>query len=166
MEPRVCARCKGVGQCESPLPNEGMRECYACRGAGQFPEPEWRRMVEEIRTRKGVRTKPPKDSFRDLYGRRVYALWRFVRFHAGIDVTMPMMAGSMIGSDPWFEEINALAEEFARRVLRVARSAGRARWQPLLTNEQPDTTGLPATAQPGGPIVTEDKPWFEALEAK
>lgn len=79
---------------------------------------------------------------------------------------MPIVATSRVRGDPFLPELNALAESVAR-VAFGSDMAGAARWAPLLARgDYKAPEGLPATAYPNGPVVTERKPQIEQLEFK
>jgi hypothetical protein len=91
-------------------------------------------------------SKRPKDD-------RAAYLWRWIRFHGGIDVTFPMTFG--LGGDPYEDQLGDVAEYVAFKMYGH-RSAGVARWGNLLTNNPISTAGMPWSAQPGGPVVCDD----------
>jgi hypothetical protein len=84
-----------------------------------------------------------------------------VRFYAGTDVCLPMMAGIMSRNDPWLDEMDAFAHGVAAVLYPASRGiAGVARWGGLLStgglpSETLDT--MPMTASPNGPVITEDE---------
>jgi len=189
--PKDCTRCKGVGIYTS----EGFRmadgswyptlnrECHSCGGAGTFQGPSFEVILSQLLVKDGSRVKASLSSSECLRldgfkGRlapgswvRTYYVWRWYRFHAGTDVTLPMTAESLLGGDPY----RALLESFAGQLafwVTGHRSSGVARWAPLLgntvpdTSGMPDTIGMPDTSRANGPVVDGVKPWEEALELR
>ena len=67
-------------------------------------------------------------------------------------------------SDPFLKELDAIADAVAKRVYGTD-LAGASRWGSLLGNHTAPA-GLPATAYPGGPVLTTEKPEEEWLELR
>lgn len=165
MEPKVCSRCSGSG-----LEPSGDK-CWHCKGRGNWPAPDVRAIVDQLFTRKRgprrFRRSFPDglDRFGDFEAGRAYFVWRLVRFHGGIDVTMPMTAHLVLHGDPWWRELDDLAGWIAKKVFGTE-MAGAARWGQALGVIDSAPAGLPDTAYPGGPVVIGDKPEFELEELK
>lgn len=183
--PKACTRCKGLGS----LTFEGFRmsdgnwyptvtrSCHSCGGAGTFHGPNFQAILSQLLVREGTRVKASMssseclrlDGFKNRLAPgswvRTYYVWRWYRFHAGTDVTLPMTAESLLEGDPYRELLESFAGQLAHWVTG-RRSVGVARWAPLLGNTVPDTTGLPETSRAGGPVVVGEKPWEEALELR
>lgn len=158
-EQRQCNSCKGVGHTEF-YPNE---PCFVCKGSGTMPEPDVPAILAAIKGRKGLRTAKPKND------NRAYYVWRMARFHGGVDVTMPIWAETLIHGDPWVKELAALADAVAKHYFGTHMAAA-TRWAGILggselQNKMLETLpNLPSTAQPCGPVVTEEKPVEELPE--
>ena len=183
--PKACTRCKGLGVLTEggwtrhdgtwkPVENF---ECHSCGGAGTFQGPNFEGILSQLLVRDGSRVKASlssseclrldgsKDRLAPGSWVRTYYVWRWYRFHAGTDVTLPMTAESLLGGDPYRGLLESFAGQLAHWVTGL-RSSGVARWAPLLGNTVPDTTGLPDTSRSGGPVVEGPKPWEEALELR
>jgi hypothetical protein len=164
-ETRACSRCKGTGtftlggfeSCGQVYP-EVVRACYCCNGKKAFEAPVLSALVDEIKGRKGLRSSRPASN-------RAYYVWRMARFHGGVDVTMPITAISCVSGDPFVKELDLIAEAAARVAFGTDRAAAH-RWGMALGHIQTSTSGLPATAYPGGPVVTAEKPAEEACELR
>lgn len=183
--PKACTTCKGLGN----LTLEGFRmtdgkwypavtrACHSCGGAGTFQGPNFQAILSQLLVRDGSRVKASLSSSECLRldgsrnrlapgsWVRTYYVWRWYRFHAGTDVTLPMTAEYLLGGDPYRELLESFAGQLAHWVTG-RRSVGVARWAPLLGNTVPDTTGMPDTSRSGGPVVVGEKPWEEALELR
>jgi len=152
-----CKRCEGAGT--QTLSNFGAPEgvyrpartrlCVWCNGAKTFARPDIKALLQSIlskRSSTGLVSKRPKDD-------RAAYLWRWIRFHGGQDVTLPMTFD--LYGDPYEDYLGEVAQYAARRMYGH-RSVGVTRWGNLLTNTPLPTAGLPATAQSCGPVVTDD----------
>ncbi len=172
MEQRNCTSCKGAGKRETiylaltgaTIPE---RPCHSCDGSGTFVAVDVPAILEAIKGRKGLRTKPP-----DCYGTsrttantRAYYVWRLARFHGGVDVTMPVMASTLIAGDPFLAELDALADAVARRVYGTDRAAA-FRWANALGGSVAVPDGLPPTAYACGPVLMAEKPEEEMGELR
>jgi hypothetical protein len=100
---RCCTICDGTGRSKYDD-----RECYSCDGRGTFGPPNEQAIRSAVRGRNGLRTSP-----RGL-DTRAYYVWRMARFHGGVDMSMPVMAATLIHGDPYVEELDALADALAR----------------------------------------------------
>jgi hypothetical protein len=161
MEYRVCGDCKGTGK--------GYRKteaCSSCNGEGRFPEPDYQKILSMIVTSRGgkerIKSSPNSISSRinDITACRAYYVWRLARFHGGIDVTMPALAGILSWADPFKSELDDFACEVARRYFGTDLAAA-ARWAPLLGLRGGDLQkikGLPPTAYSNGPVTMDHKP--------
>jgi hypothetical protein len=142
-----------------------------------FPEPDLLALSSEVVSKRGwskghVRLSAPKHRMDDLKSCRVYYLWRMFRFHAGKDVTMPVVAGMVLHYDPYHREIDMLAEAMASKATgRV--SQGSLRWGHLLgTISDSEMQKLEKSGQVGdsarecGPAFDSNKPPEEELEKK
>jgi len=100
--------------------------CRHCAGSGLFEEPNIDKILSDITTSRGgnFRLKasaPNKTAWSEntsvvhpSYWRSYY-VWRLARFHGGVDVTMPMMAETMVGGDPYRKDLEEMAESLARK---------------------------------------------------
>ena len=159
-DPRPCTRCQGSG-----LREDGTR-CWTCKGSKTYPEPDLDAILALVTTKgkvKRFRKSWPDTSgrFGDLTTGRAYYCWRMARFHGGVDVTMPFTANLVVRGDPWVKELDLIAERIASHAFGTD-MAGAYRWAQALGYADSAPDGLPATAYPGGPVVTESKPDFEA----
>lgn len=163
-ETRPCKQCKGEGRYfwKGFTTNEGKvypdewKQCYACEGGGTFAKPDYKSVWAQIKGRKGLKAKRPDD-------RRAYYVWRMARFHGGADVTMPVTASLGVRSDPYREELDAMADLVAKHVFGTDLAAAH-RWGRTLGHIDRDMPGLPASAYTGGPVADSAKPIEEALE--
>jgi len=170
-EPRTCLACKGSGTC-SYNDKETCRHCVA----GKFEAPDFEAIVAALTAAKGknkggIKAAAPKYSIGDRMSCRVYYVWRIFRFYAGLDVTMPMMAGLANAYDPFQPELEALAAAMARRATGKRVSIGAARWGAALGILDPGKVEaafgfLGASSQSGGPVTDENKPEEEASELR
>ena len=165
MDIRNCKSCKGSGNTFQDGTVVAERACVSCDGRGTFPEIDAPAIIEAIKGRKGLRSKAP-----DCYGAnhtvsniRAYYVWRMARFHGGVDVTMPVVAGIMVNGDPYTKELDALADAVAKRVFGTDLAAA-YRWGNLLVGEIAVPDGMPATAYSCGPVLTAEKPEEEMAE--
>ena len=170
-ETKPCGRCKGTcrtdfewnGQAHGPGP------CSTCNATGVFSVPDWQAIIQAItKPGKNGRTfrlsKPPfKNEWKDRAEGRAYFVWRFVRFHSGQDVTMPVCAVSCVRNDPYFDELETLASLLAKRFFGTDIAAA-MRWGNALGWDLPHLNGLPASAYSGGPVADEHKPESELPE--
>lgn len=183
--PKPCTRCNGLGviteggwtRHDGSWKQVENLECHSCGGAGAFQGPSFPAILSQLLVRDGSRVKASLSSSECLrldgsQNRlapgswvRTYYVWRWYRFHAGTDVTLPMTAEYLLGGDPYRELLESFAGQLAHWVTG-RRSVGVARWAPLLGNTVPDTTGLPETSRAGGPVVVGEKPWEETLELR
>lgn len=174
---RDCPRCKGTGkripsqweldhQAEYPLTIRGL-VCSACRGEGLYPRPDLPSVLDEVlAVQKGkvnVRSARPKYA-NTIFIDRCYYVWRLARFHGGRDVTLPVIASSGLGDDPFRKELDALAETTAKLFFGTDMAAA-LRWGPLLggctdaeARAYRDKNPQPMTAEPCGPAVIVPKP--------
>jgi len=151
-----CTRCDGTKTLTYPGLDLPSRPCTFCDGSGHFDRPDVPALLQAIKGRKGLRSKRPDSD-------RAYYVWRNVRFTAGIDVTMPVTASFAVTGDPYVPCLDLIVKSVAQRVYGVS-GAGEARWLNALGYDT-DTTGMPASAQPGGPVVLDNnKPYSEQLE--
>ena len=141
------------------------RQCPHCDGIGSFDAVDVPALLKLIKGRRPgtLRSKRPEDS-------RAYFVWRMARFHGGADVTMPMTASLMVSGDPYVPLLDAVAEKVAQTVYGTD-AAGAVRWAHAMGHEVSDHylngNVLPASAYPGGPVVTDThKPYSEAIELK
>ena len=127
---RKCESCHGTGitvreafSYEGRNYPERRSSCISCGGRGEFEEPDPVAIEAAIKGRKGLRSARPKDH-------RAYYVWRMARFHGGVDMTMPVMASVEIHGDPFRKELDAIADNMAKKYfgsdLKAARRWGRA----------------------------------------
>jgi hypothetical protein len=138
----TCVTCKGTGKVESTFQNiKEWNTCHACWGLGEFRhagETELDRILLLIVSQQG-KTKgllktswawkgEPKETTHDrVTFNRAYYVWRWARFHGGVDVTMPFTAGWRCGSDPYKETIDRWSKTVARVALGTDK-VGTKRW--------------------------------------
>jgi hypothetical protein len=141
----------------------GMERCNGCDGAKTFAVPVFGWLVEACFSTRGRNkgqlavSRPSLSSIHSVHqSARLYYVWRLTRFHAGKDVTLPIMAESAIKGDPYRAELDACARLIAERVTGCG-SVGTARWRGALLGEAPPA-GMPWSAEEGGPVVTEGEP--------
>lgn len=171
---RACTRCSGEGRIN--YGEHGTKDCTWCRRRGVngfYDRPDFKAVLTALVATKGknkgtIRASAPEYKMANLQACRIYYVWRMFRFHAGLDVTMPMTAHFLIESDPWAKELDALASAAAQHVTGHA-SAGAVRWGRALGSlSEADAAKLdptlPASARPGGPVADADKPAEEAHE--
>jgi hypothetical protein len=171
--PRDCTRCQGKGTREGYWAGEGRQECSFCRGKKQFPgltKDEVRRILAPLQVmRKGKLTfrasKPNPVLGDEQLTNRQWYVWRMARFHGGIDVTMPVMATTMITGDPFEKELDKIADQLAR-IFFGTNMAAAHRWGRALGWINEDVPGLPASAYSGGPVADGNKPLEELIELR
>jgi hypothetical protein len=156
METRNCLSCKGTGirVYGGTIPN---RPCNSCKGSGSYGAVDVPAILEAIKGRKGLRSKAPDYSgvHFTVANVRAYYVWRMARFHGGVDVTMPMVAGIMVHGDPFTKELDAVADAVAKRVYGTDRAAA-YRWGNALGHSLPVPASMPATAFSCGPVVLSE----------
>lgn len=146
----------------------GFERCNGCDGAGIFVVPVFGWLAQGVLASRGKNkgtlavSRPKLADDRTVEGARLYYVWRLTRFHAGKDVTMPIMAEHAIKGDPYRAELDACAALIAQR-LTGRSSIGAARWRGALFGTSEVDAGMPwerphPAAEPGGPVVTEGKP--------
>ena len=159
-----CTQCHGDGELPGISHDSEPRPCPYCKGR-LFGAIDVEGILKAITASRGARkgqllqSRPPYSR-----GYRAYYVWRLARFHAGIDVCLPMMAYMDVRGDPYQPILDLLAETIAEKLTGHG-SAGRARWQSALGTGDPDTTGMPDTARSSGPDYMGPKPAVECLEA-
>lgn len=172
--PRPCGRCKGEGVTHSTWQKENNLEgaegtvCSSCKGAGEYPGVDLDKLVAGLFTTRGGKRFRASFNSRPAFGNvhvaRVYYVWRMARFHGGADVTMPVTADLVVRSDPFKKDLDAIADEIAKRVFGTDLAAA-YRWSNALGGDVKVPDGLPSSAYSGGPVVTSgEKPDFEQLE--
>jgi len=162
---RTCKGCDGVGKRERYGSPGTYDRCVSCNGLPLIGQPDWSDILKRCLTFRGAvrwRTSNPSLTTKTVRGcHRAGYVWRMVRFYAGTDVCLPMMAGIMSRNDPWIDEMDAFAHGVAAVLYPASRGiAGVARWGGLLStgglpSETLDT--MPMTASPNGPVITEDE---------
>jgi hypothetical protein len=162
---RPCKGCDVVGKRESYGSPGTYDRCTTCNGLPLIGQPDWSDILKRCLTFRGAvrwRTSNPSLTTKTIRGcHRAGYVWRMVRFYAGTDVCLPMMAGIMSRNDPWLDEMDAFAHGVAAVLYPASRGiAGVARWGGLLStgglpSETLDT--MPMTASPNGPVITEDE---------
>lgn len=157
---KECTCCNGTGQNAW-----NGKECYACHGRGRFPAPNYAQILEDICTARGQfrRSKPPLET-NTIRGARAYYVWRLARFHGGVDVTMPILAETIITGDPYADDLDRFAGKVAEIVFGTQLAAA-MRWGSILGYVERSISGLPASAYAGGPVLLSDgKPITELAE--
>lgn len=172
-----CTKCDGAGEKYSDYTHYnakteqfsgGMKRCHYCNGAGTFPALDVEATVNACFTTRGG--KKFRKSMTSPVGRdkaaeiRAYYVWRMARFHGGADVTMPMTAMMLIEGDPMVKALEAMADKVARLVYGTSYAAA-TRWGRALGYDVPETAGLPASAQSGGPVHDGNDPNTTAMLA-
>ena len=155
-ETRPCTRCHGerinispsFTSLEGRVYPETRRRCSCCDGRGYFEALDVQAIIAAIKGRNGLRSARPKDD-------RAYYVWRNARFHGGVDVTLPMMAGIMVHGDPFVPELNALVDAVAKQVYGTDLAAAH-RWGTALGIIETDVPGLPVTAYHGQVVTADD----------
>jgi hypothetical protein len=120
---RDCERCDGKGQRELFYKPGVIEECNACEGTGVFAEVDESAILELILAKQGKNkgklrasmTSPLKKD--GILKNRAYYVWRMARFHGGVDMTMPVMAGYCVSGDPYTSELDDLSDKVARESL-------------------------------------------------
>lgn len=164
-ETRPCKQCDGTGRDKSEWRLGSV--CLYCYGAGSFPRPDLKALVEAVTTSKAGRrrfraSRPKREQ--SIAANRAYYVWRLARFHGGADVTMPIVAGVLNGSDPWIDSLDVIAEAVAKQAFGTDMAAAN-RWGRALGYLDGDLPGLPESAYAGGPVVTSgEKPAEETPE--
>lgn len=157
------------------------RPCTWCKDIaakdGQYPIPDFTGIIAALKptrgkNKAGIRASAPSYKIADLDSCRIYFVWRWFRFHAGLDVTLPMNADLVLHADPYSKELEQLSHELARSITgRV--SQGALRWGRVLGGVSDDVMSkLEKAGQVGdsarecGPVFDENKPDFEGPETK
>jgi hypothetical protein len=158
-----CTKCEGTKLTRPIVIDETRtipaRQCPHCDGVGSFAAVDVPALLKLVKGRKPgtLRSKRPDAS-------RAYYVWRLARFHGGVDVTMPMQATFEVSGDPYIPLLDVVADKVAEAVYGTCR-AGSSRWAAAMGYELAPEPGLPATAYPCGPVVTDgSKPYSEQLE--
>lgn len=162
---RPCKGCDGVGKRERYGPLGTYDRCTTCNGLPLIGQPDWSDILKRCLTFRDAvrwRTSNPSLTTKTVKGcHRAGYVWRMVRFYAGTDVCLPMMAGIMSRNDPWLDEMDAFAHGVAAVLYPASRGiAGVARWGGLLsTGGLPSEAldAMPMTASPNGPVITESE---------
>lgn len=113
---RNCTRCQGTGKYS--ILNDPVKACLYCQ-EGNFPEINEDEIMSLIMVSRGKNkgklrasmTSPVRSD--GIVKNRAYYIWRMARFHAGIDVTMPVMASTCITGDPYRKELDDLSDKVA-----------------------------------------------------
>lgn len=159
-----CPKCNGTGilvhesftSIDGTVYPETRRPCFYCDGKGFYPPVNIPEILEQIKGRKGLRSKRPES-------KRAYYVWRMARFHGGADVTMPVCASMDCGHDPFIEILDLIADKVAKRVFGTDKAAA-YRWMNALGHDLPVLEGMPASAYSGGPVADDNKPIEEMPE--
>ena len=162
---RKCKDCDGAGKRERYGSPGTYDRCTSCNGLPLIGQPDWADILKRCLTFRGAvrwRTSNPSLTTKTVRGcYRAGYVWRMVRFHAGTDVCLPMMAELMSRHDPWLDEMDAFAHGVAAVLYPASRGiAGFARWGGLLsTGGLPSETldEMPMTASSNGPVITESE---------
>jgi hypothetical protein len=130
-----CKKCEGAGKYE--YPGMAMQICNSCCGGGTFPEVDKLEIRNLIMASRGKNKGKLKSSMTSPYRgtileNRSYYVWRMARFHGGVDVTMPVIAGLYSRNDPYLDHLDLFADEIAKEsfgnnvkgALRWARALG------------------------------------------
>jgi hypothetical protein len=158
---RDCTACKGKGKHE-------WGKCYSCDGKGYFLEPDYEQIIEAVvkKTKKTASLRKSRPAVENsVEGRRIYYVWRLIRFHGGIDVTMPVIANMEIHGDPYEPELDLLASKLAK-IFCGTDMAAAYRWGQAFGWVKPKQVpeGLPLTAYEHMLVCLEDKPEDELPE--
>ena len=163
MSKRPCLKCNGKGATENRwhqrlketpdnpiyqnLGKDPLELCkYACDGSGYYEAPDFHRLFDMVKGKVGLRFNRPyfaKGEKRKamqpldrILEDRAYYVWRMVRFHSGIDVTLPVMAVSDVRHDPFKAELDKYIDELALKFYG-SNMRGANRWRPLLVGDNP-----------------------------
>lgn len=178
---RPCPKCKGTGAYDhtwiwDPIKKDGhfgLGPCEDCQQTGKVVKPDFDQIFERVtkgkkgETKRTFRASKPKleNEFKNRNEARIYYVWRIARFHGGVDVTMPVMAGMANRHDPYSHELDLFAEALAKLAFGTDMAAA-WRWGTALgmldASKQPDN--LPASAYPCGPVADAHKPEEEQPE--
>lgn len=136
-----CTACKGtkVYVQEAFTSLEGrhyakmVHKCHCCNGVGSFEPVDVEKIMAAIVATRGKNkgtlrasmTSPVYTEGADA--QRAYYVWRLARFHGGVDMSMPMMAGLVTRGDPFLDDLEKLADEVAKKFLGSDMRAA-ARW--------------------------------------
>lgn len=161
---KACLKCNGTGESrhESFTAMDGtyyperIDPCLYCKGEGWYAPIDVKAICEDIKGRKGLRSKRPESP-------RAYYVWRLARFHGGVDVTMPVCAELDNAGDPFIDLLDLMADKVAVKVFGTDKAAA-YRWINALGHSLPVPDSIPATAFSCGPVVTEEKPDCEIME--
>lgn len=128
METKLCLRCEGTGKhVREAFTFEGksyprhVSQCPFCKGVPNVAKPDAVAIRAACLGRKGLRSAKPKDND------AAYYVWRMARFHGGVDMTMPVMAGLAVYGNPWRAELDAMADALAKEFYGTDLAAAK-RW--------------------------------------
>jgi hypothetical protein len=124
---RNCLICLG-----EKTTGKGGLKCMACSGTGTFKQPDVVQLYHLVRGHKGLRQNQPKNA-------RAAYIWRMIRFHAGVDTSLPTELEYLRQTDPWVELLDVVAEHLAMRWYGD-NTAGVRRWGPVLGLTEPENT--------------------------
>lgn len=137
IEVRACLHCKGKGTTfhagfQALANDDGSpgtiypdrtQKCYKCNGDKEYPAPDFQTLLEMITTARGMKNGERKilssfpsklKRYEDRKANRAYFIWRMARFHGGKDMTQPFTASLLIGGDPFYEELEVMADNVAK----------------------------------------------------
>lgn len=157
------------------------RPCIWCKDIGEkdgyYPAPDYDGIIAALKpsrgkNKAGIRASAPSYKSNDLNSCRIYYVWRWFRFHAGLDVTLPMNADLVLHADPYTKELEALSSKLATSTTgRV--SQGTLRWGRALgvindglMSRMEKAGQVGDSARESGPVFDENKPDFEGPETK
>ena len=119
-----CTKCNGTGEEIREYMKDGkMYPCTRCYGKGEFSFPDTKQLVDLIKGRKKGTLRSARPTLKacgddEQLAWRSYYVWRLARYHAGIDVSMPVNACCMIHGDPHKEVLDFIAEKIASVMLK------------------------------------------------
>ena len=121
-----CKTCNGSGEVEHWRHDGTMKPCSDCNGRGHFYATKLVEILTAIQGRKRVYSPLHKQEVNALRSKRpddarANYVWRMARFHAGIDMSIPMMAAMDVSGDPYVKMLD-----------HIALTYGKALKQPLL----------------------------------
>lgn len=174
-ESRPCAACKGSKTTDRHWDGKGfgLGPCKECNASGIQFAPDVAAILELItkKTKTGRafrQSKPKLNECHDKLHAQAYYVWRLVRFHGGVDVTMPMVASLFMNSRhyAWMDHLDLIVDALAKRTFGTNLAAA-YRWSNALGGSLTVPAGMPATAYSGGPaVMDQNKPAQELLELK
>ena len=112
-----CKTCNGSGERPHWRHDGTMQTCIDCNGRGHFDAPKLVEILTAIQGRKRVRSPLLGKEIKALRSKRpddarANYVWRMARFHAGIDMSIPMMAAMDVSGDPYVDMLDHIASTY------------------------------------------------------